>query len=92
MRRSSAVRIAVVIGVAWAATLLLMLAKGDPQTALEFLNHAIAAGHGDAHTLGLLARALWQTGDPDGARDALGRAIALNSRDVELQRLLRTIR
>ena len=70
----------------------LSLAKGDPQTALEFLTQAIAAGHGDAHTLGLLARALWQTGDPDGARDALGRAIALNSRDVELQRLLRTIR
>lgn len=70
----------------------LSLTKGDPHTALEFLNHAIAAGHGDAHTLGLLARALWQTGDPDGARDALGRAIALNSRDRELQRLLRTLR
>ncbi len=70
----------------------LSLAKGDPRTALEFLNHAIAAGHGDAQTMGLLARALWQTGDPAGARDALGRALALNSRDVELQRLLRTMR
>ncbi len=70
----------------------LSLAKGDPQTALEFLDHAVAAGHGDANTLGLLARARWQTGDPDGARDALGRAIALNSRDAELRRLSRTIR
>jgi tetratricopeptide (TPR) repeat protein len=70
----------------------LSLAKGDPQTALEFLNHAIAAGHGDANTLGLLARARWQTGDPDGAREALGRAMALNSRDAELQRLYRAIR
>jgi tetratricopeptide (TPR) repeat protein len=70
----------------------LSLAQGDPRTALEFLNHAVAAGHGDAQTLGLLARARWQTGDPAGARDALGRAIALNSRDVELQRLLRAIR
>jgi tetratricopeptide (TPR) repeat protein len=70
----------------------LSLAKGDPQTALEFLNHAIAAGHADAQTLGLVARARWQTGDPDGAREALGRALALNSRDVELQRLRRAIR
>jgi hypothetical protein len=31
MRRSSAVRVAAIIGVAWAATLVLMLAKGDPQ-------------------------------------------------------------
>jgi hypothetical protein len=31
MRRSSAVRAAAVIGVAWAVTLMLMLAKGDPQ-------------------------------------------------------------
>jgi len=70
----------------------LSLAKGDPQTALEFLNHAIAAGHGDANTLGLLARARWQTGDADGAREALGRAMALNSRDAELQRLYRALR
>ena len=31
MRRSSAVRVAAIIGVAWAATLALMLARGDPQ-------------------------------------------------------------
>jgi tetratricopeptide (TPR) repeat protein len=70
----------------------LSLSKGDPHTALEFLNHAVAAGHGDAHTLGLLARARWQTGDPAGARDALGRAIALNSRDAELQQLFQALR
>jgi tetratricopeptide (TPR) repeat protein len=70
----------------------LSLAKGDPHTALDFLNHAVAAGHADAQTLGLVARARWQTGDPVGAREALGRALALNSRDVELQRLQRAIR
>ena len=31
MRRSTAVRIAAIVGVAWAATLVLMLARGDPQ-------------------------------------------------------------
>jgi tetratricopeptide (TPR) repeat protein len=70
----------------------LSLAEGDPHTALEFLNQAVAAGHGDAHTLGLLARALWQTGHPDGAREALGRALAINSRDAELQQLQRALR
>lgn len=47
MRRSTAVRVAAIIGVAWAATLLLMLVQGDPQARgllREFLGLSVLAG------------------------------------------------
>lgn len=70
----------------------LSLDAGDPRTALHHLSQIVANGHADAATMGMVARARWQTGDADGARDALGRAIALDARDVEVQRLRRTIK
>jgi tetratricopeptide (TPR) repeat protein len=70
----------------------LAMAAGDPRTGVEFLTQALKAGQTDAATLGLLARARWQTGDHDGARAALGQALALDHRDSELKRLSRVIR
>jgi cytochrome c-type biogenesis protein CcmH/NrfG len=40
----------------------------------------------------MLAQARWQTGDLDGARDALARGLALDGRHPDLLRLRRTIR
>jgi Flp pilus assembly protein TadD len=70
----------------------LSLALGDPKTAVRHLTQAADSASPDAGTLGLLARAKWQSGDPDGARAALGRAIALSESDPDLRRLARTIR
>jgi Flp pilus assembly protein TadD len=70
----------------------LSLAADDPSTALKFLNQATDIGPPDAGTLGMLARARWQTGDAEGARAALRRALALNAADADLQRLTRAIR
>lgn len=47
MRRSTAVRLAAIIGVVWAATLLLMLVEGDPQARdllREFVGLSVLAG------------------------------------------------
>jgi tetratricopeptide (TPR) repeat protein len=70
----------------------LSAAAGDWPTAHEYLTGAVKAGYVDAATLGLLARARWETGDRDGARQALGEALALDRANVELRRLARTIR
>jgi tetratricopeptide (TPR) repeat protein len=70
----------------------LSLALGDPRAAIRYLTQAVDTTPPDAGTLGLLARAKWQAGDPDGARAALGRAIALSESDPDLRRLARTIR
>jgi predicted Zn-dependent protease len=70
----------------------LSLALGDPKAAVRYLTQAIDTSAPDAGTLGLLARAKWQSGDPDGARMALGRAIALSGSDPDLRRLARTIK
>ena len=70
----------------------LSLALGDPKVAVRHLSLAADATEPDAGTLGLLARAKWQSGDPDGARVALGLAIALSGSDPDLQRLARTIK
>jgi Flp pilus assembly protein TadD len=52
----------------------------------------VELGVTDPHALGQLARAHWSLGEADAARDALTQALALAPRDVELQRLARTIR
>jgi predicted Zn-dependent protease len=70
----------------------LSLGLGDPRAAIRYLTQALDTTPLDASTLGLLARAKWQSGDPDGARTALGRAIALSESDPDLRRLARTIR
>lgn len=70
----------------------LSLDAGDPRTALTFLTQASDAEPRDAVTLGLLARARWQTGDAEGAKLALHQALALDASDSTLQRLTRTIR
>ena len=70
----------------------LSLTLGDPQAAVRYLEQAADNTAPNAGTLGLLARAKWQSGDPDGARVALGRAIALSESDPDLRRLARTIR
>ncbi len=63
----------------------LSLALGDPKAAVRYLTQAVDSAPPDAGTLGLLARAKWQSGDPDGARTALGAAIALSGSDPDLQ-------
>ncbi len=70
----------------------LAVAAGDGATGVEYLTLAVKAGHTDASTLGLLARALWQTGDRDDARRTLGEALALDERDADLRRLSRVIK
>jgi predicted Zn-dependent protease len=70
----------------------LSLELGDPRAAVRYLTQATGSAPSDAGTLGLLARAKWQSGDPDGARAALGAAIALSESDPGLRRLARTIR
>ena len=70
----------------------LSLALGDPKAAVRYLTQAADSAPPDAGTLGLLARARWQSGDPEGARTALGAAIALSGSDPDLRRLARTIR
>ena len=70
----------------------LSLRANDIPTALTYLTQAIAAGKPDAKTLGLLAQARFQAGDIAGARDALDKAVALDPRSAELQRLRRTVR
>lgn len=70
----------------------LSLAAGDPRTALTYLGLAAGVDPTDAGTLGMIARARWQTGDADGARQALQQALALNSADTTLRSLTRTIR
>jgi tetratricopeptide (TPR) repeat protein len=69
----------------------LSLDLGEARARLTFLVQAYDAGWSDAATLGLLARARWMTGDADGARTALARALSLDARNRELQRLNRTI-
>jgi Flp pilus assembly protein TadD len=67
------------------------MAAGDPATSAAFLTQALKTSRPDVPTLGLLARARWQIGDHDGARQALGQALALDQRNKELQRLQRVI-
>jgi tetratricopeptide (TPR) repeat protein len=70
----------------------LAVEAGDGRTGVEYLTMAMRAGHTDAPTLGLLARAQWQTGDHDHARRTLGEALALDARDADLRRLTRVIK
>jgi predicted Zn-dependent protease len=70
----------------------LSLSAGDPRRAVEFLDKAVSAGVDDAGTWGLLARARWQSGDAEGGRAALARALALDAASPELRRLRQAIR
>ena len=70
----------------------LALEAGDARMGAAYLTAAVDAGLGDAATLGLLARARWQSGDAEGARAALGQALALDARNTDLRRIARTIR
>jgi Flp pilus assembly protein TadD len=71
---------------------VLSLDGGEPRAAARYLTQAVGSTTPDAATLGRLARARWQSGDPEGARTALGQALALGTPDADLQRLARTIR
>jgi tetratricopeptide (TPR) repeat protein len=70
----------------------LSLEAGDERTAVTWLTFAVDTGPADAGTLGLLARARWETGDFDGARSTLTRALAVAPFNADLLRLQRTIR
>lgn len=70
----------------------LSLDAGDPRTAVTFLAQALEGDARDAVSLGLMARARWQTGDAEGAKLALHEALALDASDATLQRLTRTIK
>ena len=70
----------------------LSLRAGDAATAVQVLGRAVDAGQTSPATLGLLAHARWLTGDAQGARELLNRALAASPRDPALQRLTRIIR
>jgi tetratricopeptide (TPR) repeat protein len=70
----------------------LSLRAGDATTAVQVLGRAVDAGQTSPETLGLLAHARWLTGDAQGARELLDRALAAAPRDPALQRLTRIIR
>lgn len=70
----------------------LSLRAGDATTAVQVLGRAVDAGQTAPATLGLLAHAKWLTGDAQGARELLDRALAAAPRDPALQRLTRIIR
>jgi tetratricopeptide (TPR) repeat protein len=71
---------------------ILSLAGGDARSAVRFLEQAADVTSLDMNGLTALARARWQRGDDEGARAAVDQALALGAPDVELQRLLRTLR
>jgi tetratricopeptide (TPR) repeat protein len=71
---------------------LLSLSGDDARAAATFLTQALNTTPTDAAALGMLARARWQLGDVEGAKQALGRALELNGTDAALRRLMRTIR
>ena len=68
---------------------ILSLRADDPPAAVAYLSAAVGAGRADVRTLGLLAQARVQTGDYQGARDALERALAIQPRNAELLLLRR---
>lgn len=70
----------------------LSLSAGDARMSVGYLAAAVKGGVTDADTYALLARALWQTNDRDGARDALDRALALDATNPNLRRLARTMK
>jgi len=57
---------------------LLSLDGGDPTVAARFLRRAVDAGLADVSTLAAFARSQWETGERDGARATLARAVALD--------------
>jgi tetratricopeptide (TPR) repeat protein len=67
----------------------LSLRANDAAAAAKYLTRAVNAGRQDAHTLGQLAQARFQAGDPAGAKEALDRALALQPRNADLLRLRR---
>ena len=71
---------------------VLSLAGGEPRLAAQYLTQAAESLPPESSTFALLARARWQAGDRPGAREALGRAMALGTPDATLERLARTIR
>jgi tetratricopeptide (TPR) repeat protein len=70
----------------------LALLAGNAAASVRFLETAITAGHTDAGTLGLLARARWNASDRAGARRALSEALVQAPDDPELLHLAHTIR
>ena len=70
----------------------LSLRAGDAATAAQVLGRAVDSGQTSPATLGLLAHARWLTGDAQGARELLNRALAAAPRDPALQRLTQIIR
>jgi len=70
----------------------LSLRIDDPRTALEYLTRAAEAGDRTALTAGLLAHARWLTGDVEGARALLARALKEDPRDPKIQRIAKVVR
>jgi tetratricopeptide (TPR) repeat protein len=71
---------------------MLALRANDMPTAVDYLQQAVDAGRHDAHTLGQLAQARFQSGDSAAAQEALDQALALEPRNAELLRLRRALR
>ena len=70
----------------------LALDAADYDTSIKFLKLVAGSVDPDPAALGLLARALWQTGRHDEARETLGHARALAPAAPDLARLARTIK
>ncbi len=71
---------------------MLSLRVNDAHAAAEFFDQAIDAGDTAASTLGLLADAYWQAGNPVAARTALNKALAIDPHNADLIRLARTVK
>jgi predicted Zn-dependent protease len=70
----------------------LSLRAGEAAAAADHLTRAVKLGHDTPLTLGELAHARWLTGDAEGARELLAKALAADPRDPQLQRIARLVR
>ncbi len=70
----------------------LSLRAADFKEAAQWLSRANDMEPADALTLAMLAEARWHLGDSAAARDLIAKALALDSRDLRIQRIARVVR
>ena len=70
----------------------LSLRAADTRAAVSYLTEAVTLGETDLDTLVLLTRAKWLTGDVEGTKEVLARALVIDPRNSELLRIARAIR
>jgi len=70
----------------------LSMRAADPRAAVTYLSEAVTLGETDLDTLVLLTRAKWLTGDIEGTKETLARALVLDPANSELLRIARAIK